>query len=1011
MKLQELQLIISGLSGAKATAVSRLLWVLVLLKGWVPGVRNQSLQFIIEFSNKVRELVGRTTSRIANECTRQRIAISLGTISLVHVFVKVALPSMSDTFRDKLSEVIHATKAEPVYTPKRLRQCFSQSALPPTAERPGHTHPTSAALRASATRFIDNLALALGFPIFIMQQSSRDVAAGYVGNRQFYFGKDLDKEPDRRSKKEIEALVLVDTDEYIDMDALLAYQRAPVFLYTFQPSKVADSTGEYAFTFDKNNQVSYQVSGGALYQHPVYDWSSDHVTAYKTLFGVRTSATTYLVETKPVDEHHSIVMLAPVGTWSFPWSVLTHFIESNTVKRLAPNANEYNVLHVKTSGDLLTSVGTPGSHLSATVSKADMDTCLTVADSRGALSVHTANTILKSSLSEAYLVAAYANSQRQGGTFYVDRSEPLRKYQPHTTSYDHEAVPMMEPYMNPLVPGGAYVPDTSDATVHRSIEGRITENVKQAPEISNFIMDCVKQFAEELIPAEMVHTVLPTDFEEVCERQSKPRQRAILEEAQNRPYTTDAKSFLKKEVYQKPSDPRLITTFDGTIKLEMSTYAYSVAEALKTLSSLSETPFYTSGMSPKDVAQAVADICSANQTRYLYLGDFERMDKSIQEAARAVVRCVILRLVHIDHHNHVNEMLDMFFGDILVKTTSGYSYYLGTKQGSGAPLTALAQTLVNMFSAFVGFRTMPSTELNTRYMLPTEAMYMTLQGIYCGDDSAIPNLPIKAHAKACAMIGLVVKAELAHPDGSGAQVNFLSRFYSTEVWRGNPNSTCDILRTLTKFHVTRRHPAPPIVKMVEKARAYAYSDANTPFIGPFVTKITALAIDMPETNFLEIWNAEFTDDHYPNEYCDAHEIVEHKLCNELGFEPGPFEAWLNVVNDLEDFLNIPCFVDTLPLRQGKVDMVINDEIVVEGETKGIQDVPAPPAIISSPDEVALTRNQRRKKAQAAKRLITKVATGGKKPRPAAKPKQRGAKHQGPKQKGSEPKARAQKAKA
>lgn len=59
------------------------------------------------------------------------------------------------------------------------------------------------------------------------------------------------------------------------------------------------------------------------------------------------------------------------------------------------------------------------------------------------------------------------------------------------------------------------------------------------------------------------------------------------------------------------------------------------------------------------------------------------------------------------------------------------------------------------------------------------------------------------------------------------------------VWYGDASSCCDLLRQLTKLHVTPSTP-PNITaldKMREKARAFALTDSTTPIIGKLCTRI------------------------------------------------------------------------------------------------------------------------------------------------------------------------------
>jgi hypothetical protein len=165
--------------------------------------------------------------------------------------------------------------------------------------------------------------------------------------------------------------------------------------------------------------------------------------------------------------------------------------------------------------------------------------------------------------------------------------------------------------------------------------------------------------------------------------------------------------------------------------------------------------------------------------------------------------------------------------------------------------------------------------------------------MFGGDDGIAADIDTTVYARTCKQMGLKVKAEPLHRGQPG--VMFLARVYGPDVWFNDPNSCCDLVRQLSKFHTSVPLPSniSPETKLVEKSRGFALSDGNTPIIGPFVKTVIAKGKAMqegrPELAPLRPYLSRYTEtEQYPNEPCEWME----DYVSSLNFQRERFENWL-----------------------------------------------------------------------------------------------------------------------
>ena len=141
--------------------------------------------------------------------------------------------------------------------------------------------------------------------------------------------------------------------------------------------------------------------------------------------------------------------------------------------------------------------------------------------------------------------------------------------------------------------------------------------------------------------------------------------------------------------------------------------------------------------------------------------------------------------------------------------------------------TAEGNSKVTAFAAYHGWRnTIVPGE--TRVHSPDEA-YAKL-GMYGGDDSADVNIDPDTLVAAFADLGFLAEVEVVRRGQRG--VNFLNRYFSPQVWHGDPNSMCNPRRALAKLFVGPEALTQPLVRLGERLAGYAHTDGNTPVLGP-----------------------------------------------------------------------------------------------------------------------------------------------------------------------------------
>jgi hypothetical protein len=798
--------------------------------------------------------------------------------------------------------------------PEVLRSMFRDTPIDELDTAKNHTHGVSANHRSRASHFAATFAELLGYEPFYLQRSRADERNGRLGSREFYWVKDLTSEPSSLRRRSDQLLILIDVDEYLDMPNILGELMQPVLLYTFQPKSVACETGEYSFTFDENNCVKYIVNGGATYHHKVWNYKSDSILVEVYKMGILVRAVAYLVDKRQIDEHHQMILFSPIERWLFPFSYWTFLLEGERLNHLEVVNNGFLELTVKGPDTMVTSIGKVGCFTSCNVDRSKFEHLISIhRTSKIGLTHMQVKSVLQVEDIKCYFSALLLDFIRtcEPRLELAFSADFVRSYQFKNIYYDEEAPPAMVSFMKPVV-DGAFVPVRSRANDYQLIKSRII-NVRSTVTMNVFALKCAKEF---IVLCGAKGQFSPVDLDIVYDRQKRPTQRRILNEADFCVPKHINKLFMKKEAYGNVNDPRPISTINGVTKASYSRYTYALDDLLKS------QPWYAFGTAPRGVCARVADICL--NAKNVGVTDYSRWDGHLSPALRTFEQMFMLACFRKEYHDELIQLMSKQYR--LLSTLGEFSWMGAFERLSGSPETSCFNTVDNAFIAYCYKRS---------EKMSIEQAWSEL-GIYGGDDGLTPNVKPSGYQRLASRLGQKLDIQMIDKGSSG--IKFLNRFYGPYVWYGDPNSCCDINRAISKFHTTVNMTflITPEQKLMDKAYAYWLSDRNTPLIGEFVTAVCGyLPYDYTFKNLSGIYSAQyFESEQYVN--------LQAEWMMDVYIDQLPCEAletlfmWLHDVHNIKDMLSPPTIVYVEPQPHKTKTVVVDDSMISNRHKSGIK---------------------------------------------------------------------------
>lgn len=754
---------------------------------------------------------------------------------------------------------------------------------------PAQGHAESAYMRQNSSNAIMHAIYQVGYVPYNIGMSNRDAGAG---NRHFFWMKDLSIEYRDNPKTEKSYNVLIDVDYYVDMASLLLEGR-PCALYTFVPSSPGDVQRDYSYTFTSATKVKFTPSNAEPYEHELWDWSND--TIYVT-DGLRTVV--YDVRRIRVEENHQIVTLEPI--YNGPTCLVSGLrgVQLTRLRLELEDGNTVVAMERSGKGEVTYALGALGAYAHVSIPARDfglirMNTCENVTVQR------VLSQVKEMTKEEGQLVASLlAKLNKEHPLITRITVPPMYHYR--TQPFESKKQ-MMHPLGNPIA-HPAYAPESCTSNQKRSRDERI-EKLKHAVELTSERIAFLEETPLLLYGDARLH---PVSIHEVRERQHRPSQRSILDQAEKLDNCSGPqKGFLKAEAYSQDKDPRSIGTVHPDHKYEWSQFTYAMQEELKKHAWYAfKTPKVVAGRIGEILgkSQFVADIdahrydgqqnnySAEHEARDYYVAFDERYHDKLREL--------------IPRNTNADGIYTPVFDEEVVRVNQGYT------RSSGNPNTSNGNTAN-------GVKALMRSCVEEGMSLRDSVAYVEDKALVGGDDMFIGDVSEESIRKGFELMGFERGLKVNIYNYENTAMKYLARYWDLSgLGSGDhvPQSMCDLNRQLPKFFMTtsKLNEDQKKARLVEKAMSFNLTDGNTPIIGPLCKKILELGNGIvSEPSWTTWWGQYKAEDQFPNL---NHGNWMNQVISEVypEFDATAFERWLEGCESLEDIMACPYPFDEKP---------------------------------------------------------------------------------------------------
>jgi hypothetical protein len=557
------------------------------------------------------------------------------------------------------------------------------------------------------------------------------------------------------------------------------------------------------------------VSGGAVYQHKIWDYKGDCMTVSDPSTD---EVLTFSVEQRTIegDPDHRIVLLTPVAR--VPYPACLYLTGHAPLTRKKYGSGEYR--HMFDPLTKVLSLATDGAYSSVEIS---VDVYNAIRERIRAKNGLPLVSDVEKYLSQQKDVDAvlkapllYSLMDTEFKPNVVSTSSVGVSYQPFNVNHAAEIIsedgkPKGRAVSQPLFAKPALMPTKSISSDISSVEGRVNKprNDKDPP---SYIKHLKSEFVQLLI-GKLAGTGSSITTEEVAEKQNKKAQRGRFENAKH--YFSEnvvgsLKTFIKAEGYASPNDPRTITQVPQEVTTLLSEYTYAFKEAV-----LKTQAWYGPGKTPLETLDRLGLLTTKDG---VITTDFSRFDGSISEFLQSVAKAGYMSFFAPAERRRLGNLYRAIFTRTAF-TECGLKYDAGHGTRSGSPITTDANTMINAFVMYCALRKLKLSK--------EEAMANI--GLACGDDGYMTNRPgLKEALEAvCKDLGLQLKPEV-HVEGP---YPYLGRFFCDPAT--TKTSFQDPMRTMAKIHLTANSQVPDSQARVNKCLGYLTTDTLTPIIGDY----------------------------------------------------------------------------------------------------------------------------------------------------------------------------------
>jgi len=811
-----------------------------------------------------------------------------------------------------------------------------------------HSHPLSASFRSAVNEYMKDVATTAGYTAYSVSKSASD----QTGNRFFYGAKDLAQVATNDPVPDTAALIFTDVDYYADMNHWLLLNK-PIMMYTFAPSTLAGTTDEYSFR-TIGDYVEYRVSGGAVYQHKIWDYKGDCMTVSDPSTG---EVLTFSVEQRVIDgdPDHRIVLLMPVARVPYPQCLyLTgHF----ALKRKSYGNGEYRHMFDPLTKQL--SLATDGAYSSVELSvdvynaireriKAKNGLPL-VSDVEKYLSQQQdVNAVLKAPLLYSLMETSFKPN-------VVSTSKVGVSYQPFNPAHPAEIVsndgkPKGRAVNNPLLDKPAVMPVKSISSDISSVMGRV-EKPRNTRDPPSYLKHLKAEFVAALI-GEHTSTGVSLSTDEVAQKQDKALQRVRYENSKH--YFSEhvvgcLKTFIKAEGYATPNEPRTITQVPQDVTTLLSEYTYAFKESV-----LKKQLWYGPGKTPVETIDRLQILTTSDG---VVTTDFSRFDGSISEFLQSVAKACYMRFFVPNERMRLGQLYRAIFTKTAF-TECGLKYDAGDGTRSGSPITTDANTIINAYVMYCALR---------RLRLDCNEAMANI-GLACGDDGYMRNRPGLTNAllSVCKDLGLDLKPEL-HTEGP---YPYLGRYFCDPATTAT--SFQDPMRTLAKIHLSANSQVSDAQARVNKCIGYLVTDAMTPLIGEYCRLgIKPTVGDHGETVYA---GTRFSSEEtyklslaWPQDINDK-DLIDQQVAKLCGLEALELANMVKTLSDCESYFDVPILMEVD--RKTKIVAAVDGDLEYP---EGIHSSTSNESITNRPTQsnIIAAREDRSGGLEADKRSLSK----------------------------------------
>nr|QYF49898.1 MAG: hypothetical protein [Sichuan sediment noda-like virus 1] len=698
-------------------------------------------------------------------------------------------------------------------------------------------HPVSGAVRDAARRLIDEAIQVAGGrkyeinPSVQSESDSRNHFHYAVGDLKLDFS---DEVPDGRSY-----IVGIDIDYYLtDPNRLLQYNR-PLVLHTFNPIVVGGYDGDSIFTIT-DNIVSYKVSGGAHWNHAVWDWcdAGEFIASHKIwpwylrwLDWLGLEKITYhkIHHARPWTNcpNRALVYTIPQFTsWRIRW--IQSDINVRELKRVQYSDQRHagwNRIEYVGSEEVSVSIGRQGEMANVSIPRSRLEVLQ---------GLTTQQSVTSRMIGMGYkepefmsLVCQYFTGKvvSRIENAMIFRPTMPKVHWPITCDADIAEVSARQ-YTNPILSDSMMMPMIRRWEVlSESIERRVT-HVQNDRKPSNQLAGYVKEFVQLLNHG--VVDLHPLSIEDTIDRLNKPSQqlqlRAVFETLDMKPREL-IESFNKNEPGMKSS--RIISGFpDILFILKVSRYTLAYTDMV--LKNDNNRHWYCPGLNPIQIAEKVVDFAVECDGAVIET-DFSNLDGRVSSwMQRNVAQRAMVQAFAPQYTDEIRSIMDAIINCPARSKSFGFRYDPGVGVKSGSPTTTPHNTLYN------GVIDYSASRMTYPEISPEHAFMMI--GPKSGDDGLSRTDIGTAIDRVSRGFGLVVKIERYNPE---AGLCFLSRVFIDPMV--TTTSMQDPLRTLKKLHLTSRDPTIPLADAaLDRVEGYLCTDSMTPVISDYCKMVRRL---------------------------------------------------------------------------------------------------------------------------------------------------------------------------